>query len=205
VIALLPQVFAWASKKANPGAGLLYQRSLLRGTPRPDGATWVKSHQIQLRESIYVITFHKLQVGRKNFKQQVSWLKRSTNRPVICTEYNSAARFPWAAPSDPTKLGLIATAGAASALINSGIVGRPRRRPNLPWESWRSLHSHQPPGCGFTKVRAPRMHTLPPSRDGLDPPASPQAVGNSAKLVLCLVPRLLIVHSNFDESGPDGL
>ena len=82
VIALLPQVFAWA-REAHPSqpltSGVFQQNFIPIGSEKPTQVT-----EIQLAESD-VISFHNYS-WPEDFEKHVIGLQKH-NRPVICTEY----------------------------------------------------------------------------------------------------------------------
>ena len=142
VIALLPQVFAWA-REANPTQPLT--SGVCCVDTSPDGANLPEIQQIQLRESD-VVTFHNYS-WPEYFKQEIAWLKKS-NRPVICTEYMArsvGSTFDTILP--------IAKQEHVGA-INWGFVAG-KTQTNLPWESWEHPYIHSQPSVWFHEVLRP--------------------------------------------------
>jgi len=139
VIALLPQVFAWA-REANP------MQPLTSGVccvdTSPDGANLPEIQQIQLRESD-VVTFHNYS-WPEFFQREVTWLKKY-NRPVICTEYmarSAGSTFDTILP--------IAKQERVGA-INWGFVAG-KTQTYFPWESWQHPYILDQPPVWFHEV-----------------------------------------------------
>jgi hypothetical protein len=142
VIALLPQVFAWA-RESHPSQPLT--SGVCCVDTSPDGANLPEIQQIQLRESD-VITFHNY-TWPEFFKQEVTWLKKY-NRPVICTEYmarSAGSTFDTILP--------IAKQEHVGA-INWGFVAG-KTQTYLPWESWQHPYILDQPPVWFHEVLHP--------------------------------------------------
>jgi Cellulase (glycosyl hydrolase family 5) len=143
VVALLPQVFAWARE-----AGA--QQPLTSGVwggieTSPDGASLNETAQIQLRESD-IVTFHNY-TWPEFFKRQVGWLKKY-GRPVICTEYMARA-------AGSTFDGILPIAKQERVgAINWGFVAG-KTQTFLPWDSWRRPYVLEPPTLWFHEVLRP--------------------------------------------------
>jgi hypothetical protein len=142
VIALLPQVFAWA-REAHPSQPLT--SGVCCVDTSPDGANLPEIQQIQLRESD-VITFHNY-TWPEFFKQEVAWLKKY-NRPVICTEY-------MARPAGSTFDAILPIAKEEHVgAINWGFVAG-KTQTYLPWESWQHPYILDQPPVWFHEVLRP--------------------------------------------------
>jgi len=133
VVALLPQVFAWA-REANPTQPLtsgVYEID----TSRDENAQ-EELERIQLDESD-IITFHNYS-WPESFQREVAWLRRF-HRPIICTEYMARSM----GSTFDTILPLAKQEGVGA--INWGfVVGKTQT--NLPWDSWNHPYiKHDPP------------------------------------------------------------
>jgi hypothetical protein len=133
VVALLPQVFAWA-REANPTQPLtsgVYEID----TSRDENAQ-EELERIQLDESD-IITFHNYS-WPESFQREVAWLRRF-HRPVVCTEYMArsvGSTFDTILP--------IAKQEKVGAINWGFVVGKTQT--NLPWESWDHPYiKHDPP------------------------------------------------------------
>lgn len=140
VIALLPQVFAWA-RQAHPSQPLTSGTFQQNFTPiGPDKPTPVT--EIQLAESD-VISFHNYS-WPEDFEKHVIGLERY-KRPVFCTEYmarSAGSTFDTILP--------IAKKHKVVA-INWGFVTG-KTQTNLPWDSWERPYLKTPPAVWFHDV-----------------------------------------------------
>jgi Cellulase (glycosyl hydrolase family 5) len=139
VIALLPQVFAWA-REMNP------TQPLTSGVYEIDTSVDENSQdeleRIQLRESD-VITFHNYS-WPESFKREVKWLRRF-NRPVICTEYMARS----VGSTFDTILPIAKQERVAA--INWGFVAG-KTQTYYPWESWQHPYILSQPPVWFHEV-----------------------------------------------------
>jgi Cellulase (glycosyl hydrolase family 5) len=139
VVALLPQVFAWA-REMNP------TQPLTSGVYEIDTSVDENSQdeleRIQLRESD-VITFHNYS-WPESFKREVEWLRRF-NRPVICTEYMARS----VGSTFDTILPIAKQERVAA--INWGFVAG-KTQTYYPWESWQHPYILSQPPVWFHEV-----------------------------------------------------
>jgi hypothetical protein len=142
VVALLPQVFAWA-RAMNPTQPLtsgVYEVDISRDESAQD-----ELERIQLRESD-IITFHNYS-WPESFKAEIAWLRRF-HRPVICTEYMArsvGSTFDTILP--------IAKQEHVGA-INWGFVAG-KTQTYYPWESWDHPYVKNQPPVWFHEVLHP--------------------------------------------------
>lgn len=143
VIALLPQVFAWA-REAHPSqpltSGVFQDNFAPFG---PDKQTPVT--EIQLRESD-VISFHNYS-WPEDFEKEVIGLE-GYKRPLLCTEY-------MARPAGSTFDTVLPIAKKHRvAAINWGLVNG-KTQTNLPWESWQHPYIKDQPPVWFHDIFYP--------------------------------------------------
>jgi len=144
VVALLPQVFAWA-REAGAQQPLTSGVWGGEGEHSPDGAAANETAQIQLRESD-IITFHNY-TWPEFFKRQVTALKKH-GRPVICTEYMARS-------AGSTFDGILPIAKQERVgAINWGFVAG-KTQTFLPWDSWRRPYVLEQPTLWFHEVLRP--------------------------------------------------
>ncbi len=143
VVALLPQVFAWA-REAHPSqpltSGIFQDNFIPAGPNKPTPVT-----EIQLAESD-VISFHNYS-WPEEFEKEVAGLEKY-NRPVICTEYMArsvGSTFDVILP--------IAKKHHVAA-INWGFVNG-KSQTNLPWDSWDRPYVKTEPTVWFHDVLHP--------------------------------------------------
>jgi hypothetical protein len=134
VIALLPQVFAWA-REAHPSQPLtsgVFQADFVPFGPNPRTPVT----EIQLAQSD-VISFHNYD-WPEDFEKEVVGLEKF-NRPIICTEYMARG----AGSTFDTVLPIAKKHHVAA--INWGFVNG-KSQTHLPWDSWdRPYVKTQPP------------------------------------------------------------
>jgi hypothetical protein len=138
VLALLPQVFAWA-RAANPSQPL---------TSGPWEGDWSSSEKlspmqhIQLEQSD-VISFHNYSEPA-DFQKRIEWLRRY-HRPILCTEY-------MARPKGSTFESILPIAKKEHiAVINWGLVAG-KTQTYLPWDSWQKPYVDKQPPVWFHEV-----------------------------------------------------
>jgi hypothetical protein len=140
VIALLPQVFAWA-RQAHPSqpltSGIFQQNFAPIGPDKPTGVT-----EIQLAESD-VLSFHNYS-WPEDFEKHVVGLEKH-NRPLLCTEYMARS-----AGSTFDSILPIAKKHRVAA-INWGFVTG-KTQTNLPWDSWNRPYIETQPPVWFHDV-----------------------------------------------------
>jgi hypothetical protein len=138
ILALLPQVFAWA-RAANPS------QPLTSGVWAGDWSSLDKMSpmaRVQIEESD-VITFHNYD-WPEGFEARIESLKQF-HRPIICTEYmarGAGSTFDTILP--------IAKKERVGA-INWGLV-KGRSQTNLPWDSWQHPYISENPPVWFHDV-----------------------------------------------------
>ena len=138
IVALLPQVFAWA-RSVTPS------QPLTSGVWEGDYSAPEKLNpmqRIQLEESD-VISFHSYE-WPEEFEKHLEWLERY-HRPILCTEFMArsvGSTFDAILP--------IAKKHHVAA-INWGLVAG-KTQTNLPWESWRHPYIEEPPPVWFHEV-----------------------------------------------------
>ena len=141
VVALLPQVFAWA-RSANP------VQPLTSGVWEGDYSSTDKlnaTQRVQLEESD-VISFHTYD-WPEVFEQHVEWLA-GYHRPIFCTEFMArsvGSTFDAILPLAKKR---------HVAAINWGLVVG-KTQTNLPWESWQHPYILAPPPVWFHEVLYP--------------------------------------------------
>jgi hypothetical protein len=140
VIALLPQVFAWA-REAHPSqpltSGVFQQNFAPIGSEKPTAVT-----EIQLRESD-ILSFHNYS-WPEDFEKHVVGLEKH-KRPLICTEYMARS-----AGSTFDSILPIAKKHRVAA-INWGFVNG-KTQTNLPWDSWNHPYIETQPPVWFHDV-----------------------------------------------------
>jgi hypothetical protein len=143
VVALLPQVFAWA-REAHPSqpltSGLFQYNFIPVGPNKPTPVT-----EIQLAESD-VISFHNYS-WPEDFEKEVAALEKY-NRPIICTEYMARS----AGSTFDTILPIAKRHHVAA--INWGFVNG-KSQTNLPWDSWDRPYVKTEPTVWFHDVLHP--------------------------------------------------
>lgn len=138
VLALLPQVFAWA-REAGP------TQPLTSGIWKGD---WSANDRMDAmdRMQIYlsdVVTFHNYDSGEE-FEKRVKWLQRY-NRPILCTEYMARG-------NKSTFQGTLPIAKKYNvAAINWGLVAG-KTQTYLPWDSWQHPYTDREPAIWFHEV-----------------------------------------------------
>jgi len=141
VLALLPQVFAWA-RSADPS------QPLTSGVWEGDWSSAEKlsaTAKVQLEESD-VISFHNYS-WPEDFEQKVGWLERY-HRPIFCTEY-------MARPMGSTFDSILPIAKKRHvAAINWGLVAG-KTQTYLPWDSWQRPYVLEKPAVWFHEVFYP--------------------------------------------------
>ena len=124
MLALLPQVFAWARE-----AGV--EQPLTSGVWKGDWSADEKlspMERIQLEQSD-VISFHNYDNGPE-FEKRITWLQRY-RRPILCTEYMARG-------NGSTFQGSLPLAKQYNvAAINWGFVAG-KTQTYLPWDSWQN-------------------------------------------------------------------
>jgi hypothetical protein len=138
VLALLPQVFAWA-REVKPS------QPLTSGVWKGDWSSPGKLDamaKIQIEQSD-IITFHNYS-WPEDFEKKVVWLE-SYHRPVICTEF-------MARPAGSTFDAILPVAKRYKVgAINWGfVVGKTQT--NLPWDSWQRPYTLEQPPSWFHEV-----------------------------------------------------
>ena len=140
VIALLPQVFAWA-REAHPSqpltSGVFQQNFAPIGSEKPTPIT-----EIQLTQSD-VLSFHNYS-WPEDFEKHVEGMEKY-NRPLICTEYMARS-----AGSTFDSILPIAKKRHVAA-INWGFVNG-KSQTNLPWDSWERPYVKTQPTIWFHDV-----------------------------------------------------
>lgn len=138
VLALLPQVFAWARE-----AGATQPLTSALWTGNWSSPKKLKAmEKIQLEQSD-VISFHNYDKPSE-FKKRIAWLRRY-NRPVLCTEY-------MARPNHSTFQGILPIAKAANvAAYNWGLVAG-KTQTYLPWDSWKHPYTDREPKQWFHEI-----------------------------------------------------
>lgn len=138
VLAVLPQVFAWAREA---GATQPLTSALWTGN-------WSSPQKLNTMEKIQleqsdVISFHNYDKPSE-FKKRVAWL-RPYHRPVLCTEY-------MARPNHSTFQGILPIAKAANvAAYNWGLVAG-KTQTYLPWDSWKHPYTDHEPKQWFHEI-----------------------------------------------------
>ena len=142
VLALLPQVFAWA-RGIGPSQPLTC--GIWKGDDwsSPDRLTPLQ--RVQLDQSD-VISFHNYD-WPEDFEQRVLWLQR-WRRPILCTEY-------MARPVGSTFDEILPLAKKYNvAAINWGFV-LGKTQTNLPWDSWQRPYVLEQPPVWFHEIFYP--------------------------------------------------
>ena len=143
VIALLPQVFAWA-REAHPSqpltSGVFQQNFTPIGPDKPTPVT-----EIQLAESD-VLSFHNYS-WPEDFEKHVIGLQKD-KRPLICTEYMARS----AGSTFDTILPIAKKYHVAA--INWGFVNG-KTQTDLPWDSWDRPYVKTQPTVWFHDVLHP--------------------------------------------------
>src|ERR1700686_2273513 len=140
VIALLPQVFAWA-REAHPTqpltSGIFQQNFVPIGSEKPTPVT-----EIQLAESD-ILSFHNYS-WPEDFEKHVVGLEKH-NRPLLCTEYMARS-----AGSTFDSILPIAKKHRVAAINWGFVVGKTQT--NLPWDSWNRPYVNTQPPVWFHDV-----------------------------------------------------
>ena len=138
VLALLPQVFAWAREA---GATQPLTSGLWEGnwsSPQKMDAIG----RVQLEESD-VLSFHNYDAPGE-FRKRARWLQRY-HRPILCTEY-------MARPRHSTFAGILPIAKQYHiAAINWGLVAG-KTQTYLPWDSWQHPYTDREPKEWFHEI-----------------------------------------------------
>ncbi len=138
VLALLPQVFAWARE-----AGI--EQPLTSGVWKGDWSADEKlsaMERIQLEQSD-VISFHNYDNGPE-FEKRITWLQRY-RRPILCTEYMARG-------NGSTFQGSLPLAKQYHvAAINWGFVAG-KTQTYLPWDSWQKPYVGREPSIWFHEI-----------------------------------------------------
>jgi len=138
VLALLPQVFAWAREA---GATQPLTSGLWEGnwsSPQKLDAIG----RVQLEESD-VLSFHNYDAPGE-FRKHARWLQRY-HRPILCTEY-------MARPRHSTFAGILPIAKQYHiAAINWGLVAG-KTQTYLPWDSWQHPYTDREPKEWFHEI-----------------------------------------------------
>jgi len=138
VLALLPQVFAWARE-----AGI--EQPLTSGVWKGDWSADEKlsaMERIQLEQSD-VISFHNYDNGPE-FEKRITWLQRY-RRPILCTEYMARG-------NGSTFQGSLPLAKQYKvAAINWGFVAG-KTQTYLPWDSWQKPYVGREPSIWFHEI-----------------------------------------------------
>jgi cellulase (glycosyl hydrolase family 5) len=138
VLALLPQVFAWARE-----AGA--EQPLTSGVWRGDWSADDKlspMERVQLENSD-VISFHNYDNGAE-FEKRIKWLQRY-RRPILCTEYMARG-------NGSTFQGSLPIAQKYKvAAINWGFVAG-KTQTYLPWDSWQKPYVDREPPVWFHEI-----------------------------------------------------
>jgi hypothetical protein len=141
VLALLPQVFAWARE-----AGV--EQPLTSGVWKGDWSsddTLSPMERVQLENSD-VISFHNYD-NAAEFEKRVLWLQR-LHRPILCTEYMARG-------NGSTFQGSLPIAQKYKvAAINWGFVAG-KTQTNLPWDSWQKPYVDREPAVWFHEIFKP--------------------------------------------------
>jgi sialate O-acetylesterase len=138
VLALLPQVFAWAREA---GAGQPLTSGVWKGDWSTDAAL-SPIERIQLEHSD-VISFHNYGSGPE-FEKRITWLQRY-KRPILCTEYMARGNGSTFRGSLP-----IAKKYRVAA-INWGFVAG-KTQTYLPWDSWQRPYVGREPAVWFHEI-----------------------------------------------------
>jgi hypothetical protein len=141
VLALLPQVFAWA-RAANP------DQPLTSGVWQGDWSTHEKmspTARLQIEQSD-VVSFHNYD-GADELSKRIGFLKRY-NRPLLCTEYMARGNGSTFAVALP----ILAQHGIAA--YNWGLV-QGKTQTHLPWDSWKQAYVGREPEVWFHEVFRP--------------------------------------------------
>jgi hypothetical protein len=142
VLALLPQVFAWAREAAPT-------QPLTTGVWK--GGDWSKTEQLTAMERLQihlsdVISFHSYDPPDR-FEARVKQLQ-GYNRPLFCTEYMARG-------NGSTFQGVLPLAKRHNvAAINWGLV-QGKAQTHLPWDSWRRPYVDREPDVWFHEIFRP--------------------------------------------------
>src|SRR5262245_20700639 len=138
VLALLPQVFAWAR-----AAGA--EQPLTSGVWKGDWSSDDKlspMERVQLDNSD-VISFHNYDNGAE-FEKRIQWLQRY-HRPILCTEYMARG-------NGSTFQGSLPIAQKYKvAAVNWGFVAG-KTQTYLPWDSWQKPYVDREPSVWFHEI-----------------------------------------------------
>ncbi len=142
VLALLPQVFAWA-RESGP------TQPLTTGVWK--GGDWSKTNELTAMERVQihlsdVISFHSYDPPDR-FEARVTQLQ-GYKRPLLCTEYMARG-------NGSTFQGVLPLAKRHNvAAINWGLV-KGKAQTHLPWDSWRRPYVDRDPDVWFHEVFHP--------------------------------------------------
>jgi hypothetical protein len=141
VLALLPQVFAWAREehpKQPLTSGVWHGNWSDPATLEP-----MAREQLDLSD---ITSFHDYE-GAQVFAERVKWLQQY-GRPIICTEY-------MARPMKSTFEAILPIAKENKVgAINWGFV-EGKSQTNLPWDSWQHPYDKVPPPVWFHDIFKP--------------------------------------------------
>jgi Cellulase (glycosyl hydrolase family 5) len=138
VLALMPQVFAWA-REAGPRQPLT--SGVWKGDwSTPEKMTPMDRLQVDLSD---VVTFHNYD-SPTELEKRINWLKRY-NRPMICTEYMARGNGSFFIGSLP--VAKVHNVG----MINWGLV-QGKTQTHLPWDSWERPYVNREPSIWFHEV-----------------------------------------------------
>ena len=155
VLALLPQVFAWARE-----AGV--EQPLTSGVWKGDWSSDDKlspMERIQLENSD-VISFHNYDNGTE-FEKRIQWLQRY-HRPILCTEYMARG-------NGSTFEGSLPVAKKYKvAAINWGFVAG-KTQTYLPWDSWQTTLRQSRAGGMVPRDLQAGRDAVQAGRGGSDP------------------------------------
>jgi hypothetical protein len=138
VLALLPQVFAWA-RAVEP------LQPLTSGVWKGD---WSAPDKLRPMEKIQIeqsdlISFHNYD-GPEEFEKRVHWLQ-AYHRPILCTEYMARGH-------GSTFQGTLPIAKKYKvAAYNWGLVAG-RTQTYLPWDSWQNPYTDREPAVWFHEI-----------------------------------------------------
>lgn len=138
VLALLPQVFAWARAA---GAQQPLTSGIWKGDwSAPEKMTAMDKMQIELSD---IISFHNYDDAAQ-FEKRVKWLERY-KRPLLCTEYMARG-------NKSTFQGSLPVAKQYRvAAYNWGFVAG-KTQTFLPWDSWQKPYTDREPAIWFHEI-----------------------------------------------------
>jgi hypothetical protein len=138
VLALLPQVFAWAREAGS-------QQPLTSGVWKGDWSSDAKLSAMEITQLYLsdVISFHNYDAAAE-FERRIKWLQRF-DRPLLCTEYMARG-------NGSTFQGSLPVAKQYKvAAINWGLVAG-KTQTYLPWDSWEHPYTDREPAIWFHEV-----------------------------------------------------